>query len=93
MADELWLFIVAGGAALLGLALAFGLIMENRARALKAMAGAFVVAICAGAFGVFVSSQTTTAPQRSSGPDGSQYDLPARPSDQNAIPGQQNNTP
>jgi hypothetical protein len=67
--------------------------MENRARALKAMAGAFVVAVFAGALGLFVSSQTTTAPETPPDPQGTQYDLPARPSDENALPGQQNRTP
>lgn len=86
MADELWLFAVAGGAGLLGVALAFGLIIENRKRAMSAMAGAFIVAIVCAGLAIVLSTQAPTAETRSSDRAGTQYDLPARPSDENALP-------
>jgi len=87
MENALWLFVVAGGAAILGLALAFGIIRQNPARGVGAIAGAFIVAIGAVGLGYLVSSQTETAPTKSPDIQGSQYETPARPSDQNALPG------
>jgi hypothetical protein len=43
MANYIWLFIVAGGAAILGSTLAFGMINQNGKRSAVAIAGAFIV--------------------------------------------------
>jgi hypothetical protein len=80
MANGFWLFVVAGGAALLGVALAFGMFKENRTRAVSAMAGAFIVAVCAVGLGALISTKDT-APQVSPDVHGSQYDLPAQPAE------------
>ena len=87
MENAMWLFVVAGGAAILGLALAFGIIKQNPARGIGAIAGAVIVAIGAVGLGYLVSSQTETAPSKPSDAQGSQFEAPARPSDQNALPG------
>lgn len=87
MENAVWLFVVAGGAALLGLALAFGMIKQDAKRSTGAIAGAFIVAIGAVGLGFIISNSTETAPSNPPDPQGSQYDTPARPSDQNALPG------
>ncbi|WP_261333865.1 hypothetical protein [Rhizobium leguminosarum] len=57
--NYLWLFTVAGGAALLGVALGFGMIKQDGPRAVAAIAGAFVVAIGALGLGLYVASAPT----------------------------------
>ena len=89
MENAIWLFVVAGGAALLGLALAFGMIRQDAKRSTAAIAGAFIVAIGAVGLGFVVSNSTETAPANPPDPSGAHYDAPARPSDQNALPGNQ----
>jgi hypothetical protein len=84
-----WFFAIAGGALVLGLALALGMFKQDRRRQVVAMAGAFVVAAIAVTFGYAVSSSPTTAPSNPPDPQGTHYDTPARPSDDNALP---NNT-
>jgi hypothetical protein len=88
MANYVWLFLVAGGAAILGSVLAFGMIKQNGERSIAAIAGAFVVAGLALILGLYVSS-APTAPQVSSDPQASEISRPARQSDQNALPGLQ----
>ena len=85
--NAVWLFVVAGGAALLGFALAFGMLRQDGKRSVGAILGAFIVAIGAAGLGAVISSTTSTAPSNPSDPQGSQYDTPARPSDENALPG------
>lgn len=50
----LWLFAVAGGAALLRIALAFGMIKQDGRRSVFAIVGAFVVALGALGLGLYV---------------------------------------
>ncbi len=87
MENSVWLFVVAGGAALLGFALAFGMLKQDAKRSAGAIAGAFVVAIVALGLGMFLSRATSTAPENPPDPQGSHYDAPASPSDENALPG------
>jgi hypothetical protein len=86
MANYVWLFIVAGGAAILGSTLAFGMINQNGKRSVVAIAGAFIVSGLALILGLYVSS-APTAPQVASDPQASETSRPARQSDQNALPG------
>ncbi len=86
MANYIWHFIVAGGAAILGSVLAFGMIKQNGKRSIVAIAGAFIVAGLALILGLYVSS-APTAPQVASDPQASEISRPAHQSDQNALPG------
>ncbi|EUB98029.1 hypothetical protein PMI07_006343 [Rhizobium sp. CF080] len=88
MANYIWLFLVSGGAAILGIVLAFGLIEQNGKRSIVAIAGAFLVAAVALVFGVYISS-APTASMVSSDRQASESSRPARQSDQNALPGLQ----
>jgi hypothetical protein len=86
MANYMWFIVVAGGAALLGLALAYGSYKESRHRSLIPLAG-LAVAV---AIGFAVSSGVTQAPTAESvppDPQGTHYDTPAAPSRENALPG------
>ena len=86
MANYMWFIVVAGGAAMLGLALAYGSYKESRHRSLIPLAG-LAVAI---AVGVAVSIGVTQAPTANSvppDPQGTHYDSPAAPSRENALPG------
>jgi ApbE superfamily uncharacterized protein (UPF0280 family) len=88
MANYIWLFSVAGGAAILGSVLAFGMINQNGKRSVVAVAGAFIVAGLALVWGLYVSA-ASTARQLASDPQASETSRPARQSDQNALPGLQ----
>ncbi|MBB5551039.1 hypothetical protein [Rhizobium lentis] len=85
--NYIWLFAVAGGAALLGFALAFGMIKQDGKRSVAAIAGAFIVAIGALAFGIYVAS-APTAPVRASDRQGTQNNLPAAATTKKDLPGQ-----
>ena len=85
--NYIWLFAVAGGAALLGFALAFGMIKQDGKRSVAAIAGAFIVAIGALGLGVYVSKEPT-APMRASDRDGSQNALPGAATTREDLPGQ-----
>ncbi|MEB3045986.1 hypothetical protein [Rhizobium mulingense] len=85
--NYIWLFAVAGGAALLGFALAFGMIKQDRERSVAAIAGAFVVAIGALGLGIYVAS-APTAPMRASDRQGTQNNLPAAATTKEDLPGQ-----
>ncbi|MDR9775981.1 hypothetical protein RJJ65_25630 [Rhizobium hidalgonense] len=84
--NYLWFFVVAGGAALLGIALAFGMIKQDGRRSIAAIAGASVVAIGALGLGLYVAS-APTAPLRASDREGSQSRLPAAPTTEKDLPG------
>jgi hypothetical protein len=84
--NYIWLFAVAGGAALLGIALAFGMIKQDGRRSVFAIAGAFVVAVGALGLGLYVSS-APTAPVRASDREGSQNRLPAAATSEKDLPG------
>ncbi|MBY5572151.1 hypothetical protein HFO55_34165 [Rhizobium leguminosarum] len=84
--NYLWLFAVAGGAALLGAALAFGMIKQDGQRSVLAISGAFVVAIGALGLGLYVAS-APTAPMRASDREGSQQKLPAAATTEKDLPG------
>jgi hypothetical protein len=88
MANYIWLFLVAGGAAILGLVLASGMIKQDGKRSVAAIAGAFVVAAGALVLGIYVSS-APTAPMVGPDSQSSEISRPARQSDQNALPGLQ----
>lgn len=83
----IWLLVVAGGAAILGGAIAFGMFKQNPKRTIFALGGASMVALAAIGFGLIVSRVPETAPSNPPNPQGTQYDTPARPSNQNALPG------
>ena len=83
----IWLLVVAGGAAALGGAIAFGMFKQNRKRTAFALGGAGVVALAAVGFSLIVAGVPDTAPSNPPNRQGTQYDTPARPSDQNALPG------
>lgn len=85
--NYLWLFAVAGGAALLGIALAFGMIKQDGQRSVLAISGAFVVAIGALVLGLYVAS-APTAPMRAPDREGSQQKLPAAATTEKDLPGQ-----
>lgn len=87
MENAVWLFVVAGGAAALGIALAIGMLKQDPKRSRLAIFGAMAVAVVALGFGLFVSNTTSTAPSTPPDPSGTHYDGPARPSDENALPG------
>lgn len=84
--NYLWLFVVAGGAAILGAALAFGTIRQDPKRSIPAIAGAFIVAIVAVLIGVYVSSASTAPPVP---PDRQETEkqLPAAPGQTSDLPG------
>nr|WP_246717900.1 hypothetical protein [Rhizobium aethiopicum] len=86
MMNYLWLFAVSGGAALLGIALAFGMIKQDGRRSVAAIAGAFVVAIVALGLGIYVQ-KAPTAPLRASDREGSQNNLPAAATTEKDLPG------
>jgi hypothetical protein len=83
--NYLWLFAVAGGAVLLGIALGFGMIKQDGQRSAAAIAGAFVVALGALGLGLYVAS-APTAPLRASDRDGSQNRLPAAATTERDLP-------
>ncbi|ARO33607.1 hypothetical protein [Rhizobium sp. CNPSo 3490] len=84
--NYLWLFAVSGGAAFLGIALAFGMIKQDGRRSVAAIAGAFVVAIGALGLGIYVQ-KAPTAPLRASDREGSQNRLPAAATTEKDLPG------
>lgn len=81
----IWLLVIAGGAAALGIALAFGLFIQDRKSAIIGVGGAAIVTVLALVF-AFLPAQQPTAPSVAPDQKGTQYDLPARPSDRNALP-------
>lgn len=87
MENAIWLFVVAGGAAALGLALATGMFKQDPKRSKFAIFGAMLVAVGALGFALFLSNVSSTAPSNPPDPTGTHYDGPARPSDENALPG------
>lgn len=87
MENAVWLFAVAGGAAALGIALAAGMLKQDPKRSKFAIFGAMGVAVLALGFGLLLSNSTSTAPSNPPDPSGTHYDGPARPSDENALPG------
>lgn len=89
MENAMWLFVVAGGAAALGVALAFGMMKQNPKRNVGPIAGAFIVALGAVGLAYLVKEAPDTAPSNPPTVHGGQYETPARPSDQNALPGLQ----
>lgn len=87
MGSVAWLFRVAGGAAILGGAVAFGMFKRNPKLTAFSMGGAIVVAVFAGGISLVVLNVPTTATNNPPDRSGSHDDTPARPSDQNALPG------
>ncbi|PDS80419.1 hypothetical protein CO654_30945 [Rhizobium sp. L18] len=83
--NYLWFFVVGGGAALLGVALAFGMIKQDGRRSVVALAGAVVVALGALGLGLYVAS-APTAPLRGSDRGGSQNRLPAAATTEKDLP-------
>ncbi|MBB3302445.1 hypothetical protein FHT72_006652 [Rhizobium sp. BK077] len=81
-----YLWLVAGGAALLGVALAFGMINQDGQRSVLAISGAFVVAIGALGLGHYVAG-ASTAPMRASDREESQQKLPAPATTEKDLPG------
>ncbi|PWI51703.1 hypothetical protein [Rhizobium phaseoli] len=82
--NYIWLFAVSGGATLLGVALAFGMIKQDGRRSIAAIAGAFIV----GALGLGLYVATApTAPLRASDREGSQNRLPAAATTPKDLPG------
>jgi hypothetical protein len=69
----------------LGIAIASGLFTQDRKSAVIRVGGAAIVTVLALVF-VFLPAQQPTAPSVAPGQKGTQYDLPARPSDRNALP-------
>lgn len=86
MMNYIWLFAVAGGATLLGGALAFGMIKQDGRRSIAAIAGAFIVAVGALGLGLYVAT-APTAPLRASDREGSQNRLPAAATTPKDLPG------
>ncbi|MBW8790179.1 YfjD family protein [Rhizobium leguminosarum] len=84
--NYLWLFAVAGGAALLGIALAFGMIKQDGRRSVFAIAGAFIVAIGALGAGVYIA-RAPAAPVRGSDREQSQQRLPGAATTEKDLPG------
>jgi hypothetical protein len=87
--NHIWLFVVAGGAALLGLALAFDMIGQDPRRSVGAMIGAFLITILAVIGGLYVS-KAPTAPIVPPDREGTDKALPAAPAQPGTLPGQQN---
>jgi len=87
MENAVWLLAVAGGAVALAIAIAFVMLKQDPQSFGIAFAGVVVVAVAAVGIGFIVSQETSTAPSNPPDPQGSHYDGPARPSDENALPG------
>jgi hypothetical protein len=85
--NYIWLFAVAGGATLLGLALAFGMIKEDPKRSAGAIIGAFLVAVVALIGGVYVS-YAPTAPIVPPDRQGTDEKLPGGPAQPGTLPGE-----
>ncbi|MBW9116775.1 hypothetical protein JNB88_24385 [Rhizobium cauense] len=84
--NYIWLFVVSGGAAILGIALAFGMIKQDGKRSVAAIGGAFVVAGVSLVLAIYTSSRPTApivAPDRQH----SEQDRPAAPSTPEHLPG------
>ncbi len=87
MGNLVWAIAIAGGAALLGAAIAFGMVKDHPRRTTSALVGAAVVVIAAIGLSFIVSGVPNTAPSDTPDSSGSQYSTPALPSDQNALLG------
>lgn len=85
--NYIWLFVVSGGAALLGFALAFGMISQDPKRSIGAIAGSFIVAILALGAGIYVS-QASTAPIQPPDRNHTEKSLPAGPAHTEELPGE-----
>ena len=85
--NYIWLFVVSGGAALLGFALAFGMISQDPKRSIGAIAGSFIVAILALGAGIYVS-QASTAPIQPPDRNHTEEKLPAGPAHTEELPGE-----
>jgi len=85
--NYIWLFVVAGGAALLGVALAFGMIKQDPKRSIGAIAGSFVVAMVALALAIYVSQTSSTAPVQPADRQHTEEKLPAGPAHTEELPG------
>jgi len=85
--NYIWLFVVSGGAALLGFALAFGMISQDPKRSIGAIAGSFIVAILALGAGIYVS-QASTAPIQPPDRSHTEENLPAGPAHTKELPGE-----
>ncbi|MFK0335474.1 hypothetical protein [Rhizobium sp. 2MFCol3.1] len=85
--NYIWLVAVVGGAALLGFALAFGMMKEDPKRAAFSIGAAFLFAAVAVGVSLYVSS-FATAPIRAADREHSEEKLPAGPTHTEELPGQ-----
>jgi multisubunit Na+/H+ antiporter MnhG subunit len=84
--NYVWLLVVSGGAVLLGLVLAFGMIRQDPRRSVGAMIGALVVAVVALVGGMYVA-RAPTSPIVPPDRQGTDEKLPAAPAQPGALPG------
>jgi len=84
--NYIWLFVVAGGAALLGFALAFGMMKEDPRRTAFALLSAAFFAVVAVGVSSYVSS-LATAPIQAADREHSEEKLPAGPAHTEELPG------
>lgn len=84
--NYVWLVVVAGGAALLGLVLGFGMMKQDPRRTTFAVLGATAFAIVAVVVGVYVSSLSTAAIQAADR-NHTEEKLPAGPAHTEELPG------
>ncbi|MFS2153300.1 hypothetical protein [Rhizobium sp. Rhizsp42] len=84
--NHIWLIAVAGGAALLGFALAFGMMKEDPRRTAFSIGVAVLFAVVALGVALFVSS-FATAPIRAADREHSEEKLPAGPTHTKELPG------
>lgn len=82
----IWLLVVAGGAGLLGFALAFGMMKEDSRRTAFALLGAAFFAVVAIGVSSFVTSLATAPIQAADGAH-SEEKLPAGPAHTEELPG------
>jgi len=84
--NYIWLLVVAGGAAVLGFALAFGMMKEDPRRTGFSMVSAVLFAIIALGVASYVSS-FATAPLQAADKEHSEEKLPAGPAHTEELPG------
>jgi hypothetical protein len=84
--NYVWLVVVAGGAALLGLTLGLGMMKQDPRRTTFALLGAVAFAIVAVVAGTYVSS-FSTAPIQAADKEHSEEKLPAGPAHSEELPG------
>lgn len=85
MENYIWLVVVAGGAGVLGAALAYGSFTQSRRKSVLPLVGLAVV-IGAGIAISMLVSQAPTVPSRPADQQGTHFDGPAAPSRDNALP-------